>query len=202
MSEHHPEPRELPFRSHTALLLSTALPFLQPACRHPVELAMKFLEFSETLRFYQEFHLKPSGNSFPFPEPAKREPGVFGLIDTFVLDLEGLLNGLSKVCTGDEKEIVGMFLNLIRAKKFYENYKDLLSPELLSTFFGGNGFPSDVAGETAHTGAPVTAPADSFSSSNAYMQSLTSLLNDEQRETLDLLKTLFTSDTEQPEQNS
>lgn len=143
---------------------------------------------------------------------------MFGLIDTFVLDLEGLLNGLSRVCTGDEREIIGVFLNLIRAKKFYENYKDLLSPELLSTFFGGNDVmeafsgktmsaeppPSDTAG-TAGSDSSTAAdspPSSEADPSSGYLKSLTSLLNDEQKETLDLLKTLFHSDTEQSEQNS
>ena len=44
------------FRSHTAHLLAVALPFLQPAYRQPLELAIKFLEFSETIKLYQESH--------------------------------------------------------------------------------------------------------------------------------------------------
>lgn len=129
------------FRSHTALLLSTALPFLQPSFRHPVELAMKFLEFSETLKLYQEFHLK-TGIS-PEDSLPKPEPGIFGFLNTFILDVEGLLQGLSQVCTGDEKEIIGLFLNLIRAKRFYETYGDLLNGLMqgggLDGMFGGGG---------------------------------------------------------------
>lgn len=224
------------FRSHTALLLSTALPFLQPALRHPVELAMKFLEFSETLKLYQEFHLK-AGIS-PEDSLPKPEPGIFGFLNTFILDVEGLLQSLSNVCTGDEKEIIGLFLNLIRAKRFYETYGDLLNGLMqgggLEGMFGGGGgdllsslsllnpdlFSAQSAGNNTdqNTAQPMseeaagyaaentsdkpeagTAESNDSSFSSSYIDSLTSLLNDEQKETLELLKTLFTSDTEQPD---
>jgi len=158
------------FRNHTALLLCTALPYLQPQYRHPVELALKFLEFTETLRLYQEFHMHPGAPS-PKQPP---EAGLFGLINTFVFDLEGLLTGLSKVCTGDEREIVGMFLNLIRAKNFYDTYGDLLQSQfsdLGSLNNLGNLFSGFSAEQTA------TPPSG--------------ILNNEQQETLDLLKSLF-----------
>ena len=213
------------FRSHTALLLSTALPFLQPAFRHPVELAMKFLEFSETLKLYQEFHLK-TGIS-PTESLPKPEPGILGFLNTFILDIEGLLQSLSQVCTGDEKEIIGMFLNLIRAKRFYETYGDLLNGLMqgggLDGMFGGGGGsdllsslsllnpdlfsaqpvdnentkPDESAPSAEPTNEASNQPASDSSFSSSYIDSLTSLLNDEQKETLELLKTLFTSDTEQ-----
>lgn len=158
------------FRNHTALLLCTALPYLQPQFRHPVELALKFLEFSETLKLYQEFHMHPGAP----PPKQPTEAGLFGLIHTFVFDLEGLLTGLSKVCTGDEKEIVEMFLNLIRAKSFYDTYGDLLQSQFTDLSSLGNlgslfsGFSDE----------PTTTPPSG-------------MLNNEQQETLDLLKSLF-----------
>lgn len=224
------------FRSHTALLLSTALPFLQPAFRHPVELAMKFLEFSETLKLYQEFHLR-AGIS-PEDSLPKPEPGIFGFLSTFILDVEGLLQSLSQVCTGDEKEIIGLFLSLIRAKRFYETYGDLLNglmqgdglegmlggvggdllsslsllnPDLFSSQSTGNSTVQDAGqtipeedakhrtNDTSNKPEAETSEIDNSSFSSSYIDSLTSLLNDEQKETLDLLKTLFTSDTEQPD---
>lgn len=217
------------FRSHTALLLSTALPFLQPAFRHPVELAMKFLEFSETLKLYQEFHLK-NGIS-PAESLPKPEPGIFGFLNTFILDMEGLLQSLSQVCTGDEKEIISLFLNLIRAKRFYETYGDLLNGLMqgggLDGMFGGGGGsdllsslsllnPDLFSSQSGDTEQPAPqgeteynsnstetehAENNNSSPSSSYIDSLTSLLNDEQKETLELLKTLFTSDTEQPDSN-
>ena len=225
----------VPFRSHTALLLSTALPFLQPAYRHPVELAMKFLEFSETLRLYQEFHL--NYRAIPPEPPPRPESGFFGFLNTFILDLEGLLQSLSKVCIGDEKEIIGMFLNLIRAKKFYETYGDLLNSLMqgggLDNLFGGAGgdllsslslLNPDLFSALHGSGdkadrSEQTAPADvkhkqdtdktaesnengNSSSPSSYIDSLTSLLNDEQKETLELLKTLFSSDTEQSDSST
>lgn len=204
----------IPFRNHTALLLSASLPYLQPNYRHLVELAMKFLEFTETLKLYQEFHIK-NGNLFfssqDTPQPNK-EAGLFGLINTFVLDIEGLLNKLSSVCTGDEKEMIDMFLNIIRVKNFYETYSDLIkmpmmfSPESkhssskesssekddkdieepITTFFEDT--PSKEENSQEQNFAPL--PNVPF-----FPSDLTSMLNEEQKETLDLLKTLFSQDS-------
>lgn len=195
----HPEQvhtgTSLPFRSHTALLLATALPFLQAPYRHPVELITKFLEFSETIKLYQEFH---SGTGNPFSglfkelSSSSKEGGVFGLINTFIQDLEGLLCSLSSVCTGNEKEIINMFLNIIRAKNFYETYGDLLN--LGSLFSQGSPFtqPEDIPpanAEPADSPAPAPAP-----SAFPFPGDLSSMLNSEQQETLNLLKTLFSTE--------
>lgn len=175
----------LPFRSHTALLLATALPFLQPAYRHPIELITKFLEFSETIKLYQEFHVK-DGNPFSsfFHEATRigKSEGIFGIINTFITDVEGLLCSLSKVSTGDEREIIGMFLNIIRAKNFYDTYGDLMN---LGSLFSQD--PS----------VPPTTDSSDFSAGQADFPisgDLTSMLNEEQQNTLNLLKSLFSAD--------
>lgn len=184
-----------PFRSHTALLLATALPFLQPAYRHPIELAGKFLEFSETIRLYQEFH---TGNTSSLPKLLQetiqigKESNLLGIINSIVLDTEGLLCSLSKVCSGKEKEIVTMLLNLIRAKSIYENYGDILDSFM----------SSDTSEDTREPQEPSSrepaAPDESFSMPNmADMASLlsggdlSSMLNKEQTDTLNLLKNLL-----------
>ena len=185
----------LPFRSHTALLLATALPFLQPAYRHPVELITKFLEFSETIKLYQEFH---SGNGNPFSglfkelSASQKEGGVFGLINTFILDLEGLLCCLSSVCTGSEKEIISMFLNIIRAKNFYETYGDLLN---LGSLFSQDS-PFAEPKETPQSAAETAEPPSPSTSNTGFPFSgdLSSMLSGEQQETLDLLKNLFSTE--------
>lgn len=159
----------IPFRSHTALLLSAALPFLQPAYRHSVELALKFLEFTETLKLFQEFHLSgknPFHSSESTGSPSQ-EGGLFGLINTFITDPEGLLQSLSSVCTGDEREIIGMFLNMLRVKNFYESYGDLL--QMPGLFSGGNPFASEPEQGTQST-------------------------DSDQMETLALLKSLFSDE--------
>lgn len=174
----------IPFRNHTALLLGVALPFLQPSFRHPVELALKFLEFTETLRLFQEFHLH--SNSAPFPQQnvsPSDNAGFFGFINRYITDLEGLLVSLSRICTGDEKELVGMFLNLIRARNFYDMYGDLLKSQSadtgsLSNLFSGFGVPSD-------------APLPDFPPTGS---DFTSMLNNDQKETLELLKSLFSDE--------
>ena len=188
-----PNDLPLPFRNHTAHLLATALPFLQPAYRHPIELIAKFLEFSETIRLYQEFHAKsqnPFSGLLQDSFRAGKESGLLGMINTFILDIEGLLSSLSKICTGDEKEVIGMFLNLIRAKNFYENYGDILKAFMSSP-------PPDPAGPSP---SPDSAPPSSGGFSMPDMASLltggnlTSMLNEEQTETLNLLKSLFESE--------
>lgn len=187
----HPDTEQnvspFPFRSHTALLLATALPFLQPAYRHPVELAGKLLELSETLRLYQEFHtgtgLSPSGLLQEAVRSGK-ESGLPGMVNTIILDVEGLLCSLSKVCSGKEKEVVTLLLNMIRAKSFYETYGDIL-----------NSFSSLTPQE--ETASPKDS-SDNFSTSDfASLLSgggLSSILNQEQTDTLNLLKNLLNAE--------
>ena len=128
----------LSFRNHTALLLATALPFLQPAYRQPVELMTKFLEFSETIKLFQESQTRKDDSIIHLFRNIlnfDKESGLFGFLNTVFLDLEGMLESLGKVCTGREKEILSMFLNIIRAKNFYETYGDILQTMLSSDMF-------------------------------------------------------------------
>lgn len=196
--EHHPDSSPIPFRSHTALLLSAALPYLQPSYRHPIELALKFLEFSETMKLYREFHMTEGGffhSREPDASQGNKESGFLGLLNNFVLDLEGLLNSLSKVCTGSEKEVVDMFLNLIRVKNFYETYGDLMKMSFMSS-------PEPAAeAETEPATDPEAKPeakSETGASPNLggfpFSTDLTSMLSDEQKETLDLLKNLFSAE--------
>ena len=160
------------FRSHTALLLAAALPYLQPAYRQPVELAMKFLEFSETIQFCRQNNIPKAEaihalhNSMPADSVFS---GIMELIYRFVKDPEGLLTNLSPICTEKEKNIVGMLLNLLQAKNFYENYGDMFSS------FMSAGFPTEAPPKEA------TAPEGG----------LTSMMNEEQLDTLNLLKSLL-----------
>ena len=181
----------IPFHNHTALLLSTALPYLQPTYRPPVELAMKFLEFTETL------HITKGSlfSSFQDIQKTNKDSGLFGLINTFILDIEGLLNSLSSVCTGDEKEIISMFLNLVRIKNFYETYSDLAKmPMMFSSDFNSTSISEPTSNEskeaTIQTNEEITIPNIPFLPSD-----LTSMLNEDQKETLNLLKTLFSEES-------
>lgn len=167
----------IPLRNHTSLLLATALPFLQPPFRHPAELIIKFLELSDTMKAYRDGHGETNN---PFSElfrelmHPQKEGGVLGIINTLVTDAEGLLSSLSKVCTGSEQEIVNLFLNIIRAKNFYDTYGDLFQ---MSSMFSG----------------PETEPAPSASETPSFGD-LSSLLNNDQMETLNLLKNLFSAE--------
>ena len=196
----------IPFHNHTALLLSTALPYLQPAYRQPVELAMKFLEFTETLHMTKNNLFSPFSQNTP---KDSKETGLFGLINTFILDIEGLLNSLSSVCTGDEKEIIGMFLNIVRIKNFYETYSDLIKmPMMFAPDFNHTSMCEPTSKETQEATFEASKeqnnsneeifsnnPTETFPNIPFFPSDLTSMLNEEQRETLDLLKTLFSEES-------
>ena len=170
------------FRSHTALLLAAALPFLQPAYRQPAELAMKFLEFSETIKLFREIPALESGSVPPLPKSQPLSPGLDGimeLVHRFILDPEGLLHNLAPVCTGKEKDLVGMLLNLFQAKNFYDNYGDLFS-----TFMSQENVPPTPSDH--NTGFSMPDISAMMSEGN-----LSSMLNAEQTETLNLLKKLL-----------
>lgn len=163
------------FRSHTALLLAAALPYLQPAYRHPVELAMKFMEFSETIQYCNQNHLPKTEALHALHSAMPTDSmfsGIMDLVYRFVRDPEGLLTTLSPICTDKEKSIVGLLLNLFQAKNFYENYGDMFS-----TFMSA-GFPKEEPSPE-----PMT-PADG----------LTSMMSEEQLDTLNLLKSLLSED--------
>ena len=166
----------LPFRNHTSLLLATALPFLQPAYRHPVELIIKILEVSDTMKAYRSCYAE---NNNPFSAlfreliQPKTESGLPGLINTLFTDIEGLLCSLSKVCTGKEQEMVTLFLNLIRAKNIYETYGDL--------FQMGSMFSE-------------AEPSPSSESAANFSGDLSSLFSSDQQDTINLLKNLLSAD--------
>ena len=163
------------FRNHTALLLAAALPYLQPAYRQPVELAMKFLEFSETIQFCRQNKLPKAEalhalhNSMPADSVFS---GIMELVYRFVRDPEGLLNSLAPICTDKEKNIVGLLLNLFQAKSFYENYGDMFSS------FMSSGFSQE-------------APPQKESDIPIPEGGLASMMNHEQLDTLNLLKSLL-----------
>lgn len=200
MKESSLEPNQAPisFRNHTALLLSAALPYLQPNLRHPIELIFKLLEFTETLRLFQEFSSSGAGAFLP-PPIRDKGAGFLGILNSFVADPEGLLGSLSRVSTGDGKELISMFLNLIRAKKMYEDYGDVFrslmtpaAPE--STEPRENTKPQENAAPQENVTPSVPSPSGSLPDIGS-LHTLASMLNPEQLETLELLKSLF-SDAE------
>lgn len=201
----------IPFRNHTALLLGVALPYLQPAYRHPIELALKFLEFTETLRLYREFHTGVGAYAFssaPYSSGIPKgsvqnipdDSGLFGVLNNYITDPEALLLSLSAVCVGDEKELIGMFLNLIRAKNFYDTYGELLKSQVvdsdgLAGLFSGLGGFGGLGGSGTVSNSPPSAQQSSAAPAPApVVRDLSGMLNEEQKETLDLLKSLFAED--------
>ena len=178
------------FRSHTALLLAAALPYLQPAYRQPAELALKFMELSETWKLYQEIP-KP-GIHTPKPQGSPKKEGLSGILDfvgQYIQDPEGLLHSLIPFCVGKEKDIIVLLLNLMQAKNFYENYGDLLQTFLSSDMGQPHEAPSSPAPDADDSFA------DGFSMPDlASMMSggdLSSMMSQEQTDTLNLLKHLL-----------
>ena len=173
------------FRNHTALLLATALPFLQPAYQHPVELITKFLELSETLKLFQKISPQndnPFSNFFRDINHFDKDKGLLGLINTFILDIEGMLESLSCVCTGKEKDIINILLNLMQAKNFYENYGDILN-----TFLSSDMFQNTSESQSTPTDEQNMPDMASMFSGGG----MSSMLNKEQADTINLLKNLL-----------
>lgn len=174
------------FRSHTALLLAVALPYLQPAYQHPVELATKFLELSETMKCYPQIPADSLHRKTSFPA----ESGIFAIVSRFIQDPEGLLRCLLEVCTGKEKEIVSLLLNLMQAKNFYENYGDILN-----TFMSADDFVNPFTSSPSQT--PEKTSEDFSTADPASVLAgadLSSMLSKEQNDTLTLLKNLLNAE--------
>ena len=173
------------FRSHTALLLAAALPYLQPSWHPMAELAMKLLELSETMKLYREAPKSPLHSTADFPTG---ESGIFAIISRFVKDPEGLLKNLANVCTGKEREIVTLLLNLMQAKSFYDNYGDILN-----TFMSADGFSNPFASQPSSTSEENISEDFSMPDMASVLAGgdLSSMLNKEQTDTLNLLKNLL-----------
>ena len=97
---------------------------------------------------------------------------------------------MSSVCTGNEKEIVTLFLNIIRAKNFYETYGNLLNPDTLFPQDSPFSQPGEAPPQRNGT-ADSQAPAPS---SVPFSGDFSSMLNKDQQETLRLLKSLFSNE--------
>ncbi len=216
------ESSSIPFRSHTALLLAAALPYLQPSYRHSAELVLKFLELSETLKFYREFPWMDEAISGSTSHNLEKESGILGLIQRLIQDPEGLLTRLTGVCTGKELEIVSMLLNLLRAKSFYDTYGDTLQTFLSSAmpddFSNSQPFKEAPPSENSQTAGAThdfkhasndgnaqvyEKTQDSPAAKNLSMSdaaavlngsNVAAMLNNEQKETLEFLKNLLESE--------
>lgn len=198
------ESSSIPFRSHAALLLAAALPHLTPALTHQAELALKTLELLETLKFYRDFPWSDeafSGRSSHTPE---KESGISGLIKRFIQDPEGLLQKLSGICTGKELELVRMLLNILRAKSFYDTYGDALQM-FLSSAMPEDFMQTSTQEKTPNPENPQNPEEHPHTSGNASMPdaavsalssgNFSAMLSNEQKETLDFLKSLLENET-------
>lgn len=180
---------EYPFRSQTALLLSSALPFIKPRYRHLLELAMKLIDLFESFRLYKAVY----DDGFNFNEDSADSESI-SFISRYVTDVEGLLNALKKNSSGNMQEVFDMISTLANAKKLYETYGDVFS------VFGQQSDKTDNDCNTSedrceNTNSTYNSDNSSCAggSSGSLVSSLEGMLNKEQKETLDLLKTLLDS---------
>ena len=151
------------------------------------------------------FFTHPSPTADEFSYTPNNDSGFFGLISRYITDLEGLLLSLSSVCTGNEKEVIGMFLNLIRAKNFYDTYGELLKSQFsdtdgLANLFSGLGDFGNLFQGVQETSpnpskTPDYTPDTGPLNVSSFGPDLSSMLNDEQKETLELLKSLFSDES-------
>lgn len=83
-----------------------------------------------------------------------------------------------------------MFLNLIRAKNFYETYGDLMK-SMITPEGGGIPFPFSFSGPSPEDTTPEPSEVPT---QTPFPSDLSSMLTNDQKETLDLLKSLFANE--------
>lgn len=95
--------------SHIMDLIKAAVPYLDDGLKQSLDLIIKVGDLITTMGTAKQ-----------------NKTGLSILnIDINSIDIEGLLNSVRKVCYDNEREIVDMILNFIKAKNLYETYTTL-----------------------------------------------------------------------------
>lgn len=189
---HNDNDSEYPFRCETALLLYSVLPYITPCYRHLLELIMKFLDFYETYKLYRLIQAE-------IKEFNENEAAPASLIERYVTDVEGLISALAKHSGKNLREITDMIKTLSNAKKLYDLYgvcSDLCEPSCSTQCEKDtqtdHDAPDDCDCPSEDSPQPDSEPC---TTTRQHAPNITSLLgdmlNDEQKETLNLLKTLL-----------
>lgn len=110
---------------HTKELMEAALPYLDGKAKQSMELALKTSELLDTLQ--------------GFPQPSQLSACD---LDEKPIDLENLLLGIQTVCTNQEKELIHMLLNFIKAQNIYQSYQALRNKRELNPSNLENSFES------------------------------------------------------------
>lgn len=108
--------------------------------------------------------------------------------DLFLCDKEVIFNCLRPVCNPNERKLIDIFQNIGNMKKFYEMYKMMsaLMPEGTNPDFFTSGFSEKTSENVSHES----------DNSDALFNTLSSMLTDEQKSTFEMLKTMFSSNSE------
>ena len=128
--------------------------------------------------------------------------------DLFLCDKEVIFNCLRPVCNPNERRLIDIFQNIGTMKKFYEMYKMMssLMPEGTNPFsdlgafadfgtfansenFSNKTFAGTDSENTAETSSEIPPENDTNAD---LIDSLSSMLTDEQKSTFEMLKNLFT----------
>lgn len=93
---------------HTLSLLQAALPYVDMKAKHSIGLMVKATELLDSIQY----------------QPAELS-AVSLNEETGGMDMEGMLNSLKGHCSHQERDFIDMIMNLTRAQKFYNIYKNV-----------------------------------------------------------------------------
>ncbi len=91
---------------HTLALLNAALPYVDAYSKHSMELMVKATELLDSI------HHQPT------------ELSTLSLNDRKG-DMEGMLNSIKGLCSHQERDFIDTIMNITRARKFYQIYKNV-----------------------------------------------------------------------------
>lgn len=143
---------------HTLNLLNAALPYVNPHSKHSMELMVKATELLDSI------HHQPTELTTLSLQEKKG-------------DMEGMLNSIKEHCSHQERDFIDMIMNITRAKKFYQIYKNV----------GIN--TQDNKGDRTNPYAELFGLEDNIS----VMDVLSSMLTPEQQSTFETLNMVLNS---------
>ncbi len=145
--------------SHIMDIAKAAFPYLDSDSQQSVDLIIKTGELMDA---FQSFRQKGSVTTFSL-----RKENI---------DIEGLLTNIRSVCYGQEKELIDMILNFMKAKNLYDTYSAFTST---MAFQSGDSENSDDS-------------SGGFGNQDM-MEILSSMLTPEQKSTFDNINMMFSA---------
>ncbi len=143
--------------NHIIEIIKTAFPYLDSDSQQSVDLFIKTGELVDALHSYRQ---RNSVTTFSL----KKQD----------IDIETLLTNVRDVCYDQEKELIDIVLNIIKAKNLYDTY---------------SAFASTMASQSENADNPDGTPTGNGNPD--MMEILGSLLTPEQKSTFDDINTMF-----------